>query len=309
MCRISGQAPIAPTFAVRAADRRAHRATTSASRARRALVVGNARVHAAREPRQRRACSGGSRGSSPEAPSSTSGDVDWAGVATPYFLDRGLPRSAERRAHALRRAGARQARRRRRSTSIPSRCRPARARRASTAATSGRRRSSGSRRSHRRRASSIDLGWSFVQPMTRAFGWLLAVLHSFVPNYGVVDHPAHDPRARRDGAADREADALDGAHAPAPAEDQGDPGEVRGRSPEAVRGDDEPLPAGEGESARRLPADVAAAARLHRVCSTRCAARSSSARRRSSAGSTISPRPICCSRSRASTSRCACCRC
>jgi YidC/Oxa1 family membrane protein insertase len=34
-------------------------------------------------------------------------------------------------------------------------------------------------------ASSIDLGWSFVHPMTRAFGWLLAVLHSFVPNYGV----------------------------------------------------------------------------------------------------------------------------
>ena len=33
-------------------------------------------------------------------------------------------------------------------------------------------------------AASIDLGWSFVHPMTRAFGWLLAVLHSFVPNYG-----------------------------------------------------------------------------------------------------------------------------
>ena len=125
----------------------------------------------------------------------------------------------------------------------------------------------------------------------------------------LVDHPAHDPRARRDGAADREADALDGAHAPAPAEDQGDPGEARGRSPEAVRGDDEPLPAGEGESARRLPADVSPAARLRRVCSTRCAARSSSARRRSSAGSTISPRPICCSRCRASISRSACCRC
>jgi YidC/Oxa1 family membrane protein insertase len=33
-------------------------------------------------------------------------------------------------------------------------------------------------------ASSIDLGWSFVHPVTRAFGWLLAVLHSLVPNYG-----------------------------------------------------------------------------------------------------------------------------
>jgi YidC/Oxa1 family membrane protein insertase len=33
-------------------------------------------------------------------------------------------------------------------------------------------------------AASVDLGWSFVHPMTRAFSWLLAVLHSFVPNYG-----------------------------------------------------------------------------------------------------------------------------
>jgi YidC/Oxa1 family membrane protein insertase len=32
--------------------------------------------------------------------------------------------------------------------------------------------------------ASVDLGWSFVQPVTRAFSWLLAVLHTFVPNYG-----------------------------------------------------------------------------------------------------------------------------
>src|SRR5262245_5113494 len=32
--------------------------------------------------------------------------------------------------------------------------------------------------------AAIDLGWSFVHPMTRAFGWLLEVLHSFIPNYG-----------------------------------------------------------------------------------------------------------------------------
>jgi YidC/Oxa1 family membrane protein insertase len=32
--------------------------------------------------------------------------------------------------------------------------------------------------------ASVDLGWSFVKPVTRAFSWLLAVLHSFVPNYG-----------------------------------------------------------------------------------------------------------------------------
>ena len=32
--------------------------------------------------------------------------------------------------------------------------------------------------------ASIDLGWSFIAPMTRAFGWMLAVLYSFIPNYG-----------------------------------------------------------------------------------------------------------------------------
>ena len=32
--------------------------------------------------------------------------------------------------------------------------------------------------------ASVDLGWSFVHPVTRAFSWLLAVLHTFVPNYG-----------------------------------------------------------------------------------------------------------------------------
>jgi YidC/Oxa1 family membrane protein insertase len=32
--------------------------------------------------------------------------------------------------------------------------------------------------------ASIALGWSLVAPMTRAFVWLLAVFHSFIPNYG-----------------------------------------------------------------------------------------------------------------------------
>ena len=32
--------------------------------------------------------------------------------------------------------------------------------------------------------ASIDLGFSFIAPMTRAFGWLLAVIYSFIPNYG-----------------------------------------------------------------------------------------------------------------------------
>jgi YidC/Oxa1 family membrane protein insertase len=34
--------------------------------------------------------------------------------------------------------------------------------------------------------ASIDLGWSLIAPMTRAFGWMLAVIHSFVPNYGLA---------------------------------------------------------------------------------------------------------------------------
>lgn len=33
---------------------------------------------------------------------------------------------------------------------------------------------------------TIDLGWSWVRPLTRAFNWLLKALHSFVPNYGLA---------------------------------------------------------------------------------------------------------------------------
>jgi len=31
---------------------------------------------------------------------------------------------------------------------------------------------------------SIDLGWRWVRPLTHFFGWLLAALHVFIPNYG-----------------------------------------------------------------------------------------------------------------------------
>ena len=34
--------------------------------------------------------------------------------------------------------------------------------------------------------TSIDRGWSWVQPLTRFFGWLLRALHGFIPNYGWV---------------------------------------------------------------------------------------------------------------------------
>src|SRR5262245_33610361 len=33
---------------------------------------------------------------------------------------------------------------------------------------------------------AIDLGYSWVVPLTRFFHWLLQVLHSVIPNYGVA---------------------------------------------------------------------------------------------------------------------------
>jgi YidC/Oxa1 family membrane protein insertase len=33
--------------------------------------------------------------------------------------------------------------------------------------------------------ASIDLGWSWVHPLTRLFSWLLQALHSVIPNYGI----------------------------------------------------------------------------------------------------------------------------
>ncbi len=35
-------------------------------------------------------------------------------------------------------------------------------------------------------ARAIDLGWSWVEPLTRFFAWFLELLHSVVPNYGVA---------------------------------------------------------------------------------------------------------------------------
>ncbi len=35
-------------------------------------------------------------------------------------------------------------------------------------------------------ARSIDLGWSWVVPLTHFFGWLLSALYSLIPNYGVA---------------------------------------------------------------------------------------------------------------------------
>jgi YidC/Oxa1 family membrane protein insertase len=33
---------------------------------------------------------------------------------------------------------------------------------------------------------SIDVGWSWIAPMTRFFGWMLRALYSIIPNYGVA---------------------------------------------------------------------------------------------------------------------------
>ena len=33
---------------------------------------------------------------------------------------------------------------------------------------------------------AIDLGWSWVAPLTRGFGWLLGVLYAVIPNYGLA---------------------------------------------------------------------------------------------------------------------------
>lgn len=33
---------------------------------------------------------------------------------------------------------------------------------------------------------SVDLGWSWIAPMTRFFGWMLRALYSVIPNYGIA---------------------------------------------------------------------------------------------------------------------------
>jgi YidC/Oxa1 family membrane protein insertase len=112
------------------------------------------------------------------------GDVDWAGVATPYFLAAFFPDqpSAARTRFVSLEPGKRGA------VQVyfdPVTLPP------SQSATREYRVYLGPKEIERLEAfapsavSSIDLGWSFVQPMTRAFGWLLAVLYSFVPNYGL----------------------------------------------------------------------------------------------------------------------------
>ena len=78
------------------------------------------------------------------------------------------------------------------------------------------------------------------------------------------DHPAHRDGAALHGAACGEADEVDEADGRDPAESEGAPGEVQGRPPAAVPGDDEALQGSRREPARRLPPDGAPDSRLHR---------------------------------------------
>jgi YidC/Oxa1 family membrane protein insertase len=117
------------------------------------------------------------------APIEFTGEIDWAGVQTPYFLSAAFPdQPAAARARVVtlepHKRGAVQL------YFDPVALAP------SQSATREYRVYLGPKEITRLEAfgpaaiASVDLGWSFVHPVTRAFGWLLAVLHSFVPNYG-----------------------------------------------------------------------------------------------------------------------------
>jgi YidC/Oxa1 family membrane protein insertase len=117
------------------------------------------------------------------APIEYIGDIDWAGVQSPYFLGAFFPdqpSEARTRFVTLERG-------KRGAVQVyfePVTLPPAQS------ATREYRVYLGPKEIERLEAfaptatASVDLGWSFVHPVTRAFGWLLAVLHSFVPNYG-----------------------------------------------------------------------------------------------------------------------------
>jgi YidC/Oxa1 family membrane protein insertase len=122
-------------------------------------------------------------GAKPGQPVDHAGDIDWAGVATPYFLAAFFPDqpTTARTRFASVEPGKRGV------VSVyfdPVSLPPGQS------ATRDYRVYFGPKEIERLEAftpsaaASVDLGWSFVAPMTRAFGWLLAVLHSFVPNYG-----------------------------------------------------------------------------------------------------------------------------
>jgi YidC/Oxa1 family membrane protein insertase len=118
------------------------------------------------------------------APVEYSGEVEWAGVQTPYFLTAFFPDqpSAARARFVNLEPGKRGA------VQIyfdPVTLPPAQSAAREYRAYLGPKEIARLEAFAPSAVSSIDLGWSFVHPMTRAFGWLLAALHSVVPNYGL----------------------------------------------------------------------------------------------------------------------------
>ena len=113
------------------------------------------------------------------------GEVDWAGVQTPYFLSAVLPDQPSRanaRFVVLEPSKAGAVELFFDPVQVPSGQSVAREFRAYL----------GPKEAERLEAmgggalESIDLGWSWVAPLTRLFLWLLGVLYSIVPNYGVA---------------------------------------------------------------------------------------------------------------------------
>jgi YidC/Oxa1 family membrane protein insertase len=113
------------------------------------------------------------------------GDVDWAGVKTPYFLAAlvpDTPSGADARMLVLERSKAGAVELFFDPVRIPAGQRVAHEFRGYV----------GPKERARLEAmgggldSAIDIGWKWIAPLTHLFSWLLAVLYSVIPNYGVA---------------------------------------------------------------------------------------------------------------------------
>lgn len=113
------------------------------------------------------------------------GEIDWAGIETTYFLGVVVPDSptqANARIAVLERGKSGAARIFYDAVTLPP----------GQTLTREYRGYAGPKEPERLAAAeggldrAIDLGWSWVAPLTRGFNWLLAVLYSFIPNYGIA---------------------------------------------------------------------------------------------------------------------------
>ena len=124
-------------------------------------------------------------GGTPERVSEVMREVDWAGVNMTYFLAAMLPDNpAQARARFVGtepgRAGVVQV------FFEPVRLPPGQATERGFRAYMGPKEAARLEAMGGGVARSVDLGWSWVAPLTRAFNWLLAALYVFVGNYGVA---------------------------------------------------------------------------------------------------------------------------